>query len=67
LYLLKLIPRFLSVWGLIGAPLVLINVMLDIFGLNPRLNLGLLMGLNEIVLGVWLIVKGFSSSKIHSQ
>jgi hypothetical protein len=60
----KLIPRFLSVWGLIGAPLVLINVMLEIFGFNPALILGFQMGLNEIVLGIWLIVKGFNSSAI---
>ena len=28
-YHLKLIPRFLSVWGLIGAPLVLVSVIFD--------------------------------------
>lgn len=67
LHQLKLIPRFLSIWGLIGAPLVLINVMLEIFGNKPGLILGAQMGLNEIVLGIWLIVKGFKSSTISSQ
>jgi len=62
MYQSKLIPRFLSVWGLIGVPLVLINVLLDIFGSNQIQLLGLVMGLNEIVLGVWLIAKGFKSN-----
>ena len=59
-YHLKLFPRFLSVWGLIGAPLVLINVICDSIGINLGIDLGLVMGLNEIILGIWLIIKGFS-------
>ena len=66
LYQLKLIPRFITVWGLIGAAVVLINVMLDLFGYNPS-NLGIIMLLNELFLGVWLIVKGFNSSAIASE
>jgi len=64
LYQLKLIPRWLSGWGLIGAAVVLTNVMLDLFGYNPG-NLGILMLLNELFLGVWLIIKGFNSSAIN--
>ena len=60
-YHLKLIPRFLSIWGLIGAPLVLINVILDSCAISPGVNLGLVMGVNEIILGIWLIVKGFKT------
>jgi hypothetical protein len=44
LYRSKLIPRWLSGWGLIGATLAL----------------------QEMVLAVWLIVKGFNSSTIAS-
>jgi len=64
---LKLIPKFLSIWGLIGIPLVLLSSMLEIFGLNPGLFLGMQMGLNEIILGIWLIAKGFNSSEIASE
>ncbi len=67
LYKLKLIPRWLSLWGLIGAVLVLANIMLEIFGFSPIGILGIQMGLNEIVLGVWLIVKGFNSSVVANQ
>ena len=65
LYRSKLIPRFISVWGVVGATVVLINAGFDAFGVSVP-NLGVLMLLNELFLGVWLIVKGFSSSAIAS-
>ena len=60
-YQSKLIPRWLSVWGLIGAILYLATPLLGMFGSD----LGMLMvplALQEMVLAVWLIVKGFDSS-----
>ena len=68
LYRSRLIPRFISVWGLVGALAVLATAMLDTFGINPGSLefLGVLMLLNELFLGVWLIVKGFNSSAIAS-
>lgn len=59
LYREKLIPRFISVWGLLGAAVVLGNALFDMFGVTLP-NLGYLMLLNELFLGVWLIVKGFN-------
>ena len=69
LYQSRLIPRFISVWGLIGALAVLATAMLDTFGISPGSLefLGVLMLLNELFLGVWLIVKGFNSSAIVSE
>ena len=74
LYQSKLIPRFISVWGLIGAPLSLAGGVIAIFGYRARVSmptptmiLGLPIMLNEVFLGVWLIVKGFRSSAIASQ
>jgi hypothetical protein len=68
LYRSKLIPRFISVWGLIGAASVLVNTLFDLFGVGLGIlgNLGVLMLLNELFLGVWLIVKGFNASAITS-
>lgn len=60
-YQSKLIPRWLSGWGLIGAILYLAVPLLGMF----HTELGILMAplaLQEIVLAVWLIVKGFESS-----
>lgn len=65
-YQLKIFPRFLSVWGIIGAPLVLINVLFDSCNINLGVDLGLVMGLNEIILGIWLIVKGFEIKNINN-
>lgn len=61
LYQTRLIPRFLSIWGLLGAAVVLANTLFDMFGLSVP-NLGVVMLLNELFLGVWLIVKGFNPS-----
>ena len=63
LYQTKLIPRFISIWGLLGATAVLANTLLDMLGLPPG-NLGVVMLLNELFLGVWLIVKGFNPSSL---
>jgi hypothetical protein len=59
LYQLKLIPRWLSVWGFIGAILFPLS-----FG-GGALVLPLVV--NEWVLVVWLIVKGFNTSVINSE
>ena len=69
LYQSKLIPRWLSVWGLIGAPLMLAGGLLGMFGsLTETSVLGtfifLPIAVNEMVLAVWLIVKGFNPSAI---
>jgi hypothetical protein len=66
LYRSKLVPRLISVWGLIAAVLVLAWNLLEAFGIS--INAGLIFGLpiilNEITLGIWLIVKGFNPSAI---
>ena len=58
-YQSRLIPRWLSVWGLAGAVLYLASPLLDMFGHG----FGILMAplaVAEIVLAVWLIVRGFN-------
>ena len=72
LYQSKLVPRLLSVWGLVGATLSLAAGLLAMFGLVALSStisffLVLPIALNEIVLAVWLIVKGFNSSAIASE
>jgi hypothetical protein len=69
LYQSRLIPRFISVWGLVGAIAVLATAMLDTFGISPGPLefLGVLMLTNELFLGIWLIVKGFNPSALASE
>ncbi len=70
LYQTKLIPRWLSVWGLIGIPFWLAVSLLIMFGLDSSSTISTLLylpiALNEMVLAVWLIVKGFNPSAIAS-
>jgi hypothetical protein len=70
LYRSKLVPRFISVWGLIAAALVLALNLLGIFGLDLGLAASMVFALpimlNEILLAIWLIVKGFDPSAIAS-
>jgi hypothetical protein len=72
-YQSRLIPRWLSGWGSIGAALLLSVVLWKMFGEGPvsisgsSLLLVLPIFLQEMVLAVWLIVKGFNSSAIPSE
>jgi len=64
-YQTKLIPRWLSLWGLIGAVIYLAQPILAMFGSELDILFAPL-ALQEMVLAVWLIVKGFNSSVIAS-
>ncbi len=66
LYKSKLIPRWLSGWGFIGAIVVLVIESAGVFGAGLGI-LWLPLGVQEMVLAVWLIVKGFNSSAIASE
>ncbi len=60
LYQSKLVPRWLSSLGLVGAALVFVNYLLESFGINPVEILFLPIAVQEMVFAVWLIVKGFN-------
>lgn len=64
LYEQKIVPRVLSIWGLIGAVCVLVYGLLGLFGLTAdsvALNvLAAPIAIQEMVFAVWLIVKGFN-------
>jgi uncharacterized protein DUF4386 len=62
-YRTKLIPRWLSVWGLIGGVLYLISPMVGFFG--PDWNfLQMLLAVQEMAMALWLIIKGFNQDAI---
>jgi uncharacterized membrane protein len=65
LYKSKLIPRWLSALGLIGAALWLANAPLRLFSLSPSSLeiLALPIAAQEMIFAVWLIAKGFNSSE----
>ena len=60
-YKSKLIPNWLSVWGLIASVLLLaVNLLEQANIISPMMILYLPIILNEVVLAIWLIVKGFN-------
>jgi hypothetical protein len=67
LYRSRLIPRAMSVLGLIGYAALLIGSSIELFGLNLYMVHYVPGGLFELVLPIWLIVKGFNSSAFVSE
>ncbi len=70
-YRSKLVPRFISGWGFLGAALSIAAALLTISGQIIPLStvfilLNLPIAVQEYVLAVWLIVKGFNPSAIAS-
>ena len=72
MYRSKLVPRWLSAWGLVGLALVFSMTLMIAFGERISAPSGMLVllaipiALQEMVLAVWLIVKGFNPSAIAS-
>ena len=65
-YRTRLIPRWLSVWGLIGVVFYMASALLKFFHMDTGYGfyLEMVMAPQEMVMGVWLIVKGFNPSAI---
>jgi hypothetical protein len=66
LYQSRLMPRWLSAWGLVGAALYIVPPLGNMFGLS----LGVLMAplaVQEMVMAVWLIAKGFSPAALAAE
>jgi hypothetical protein len=64
LYQSKLLPRWISIWGLIAIIMMMTSALLAMFGVElPDAIFGLLVvpiGVQEMVMAVWLIAKGFN-------
>lgn len=67
----RLVPRWLSVFGLAGAALALVYGLIGIFGwgssglTSPYALLAMPIAVQEMVFAVWLIVKGFDQRAIQ--
>jgi hypothetical protein len=58
------VPRWLSVWGFVGAVLLWAYYLLQFFSINQVEILFLPIAVQEMVFAVWLIAKGFNPSAI---
>ena len=75
LYKSKLIPRFLSIWGLFAVVLLFVGAILALFNLGIFLQMPLMkamkyfappIAVNEFVLSLWLIIKGYNLSEFDT-
>ena len=69
LYKARLVPRWLSVWGIIGAIVTIIASFLIMFGLIDIITpeymiMNVPIALQELTFAIWLIVKGFNRKVI---
>ncbi|MCM3691031.1 DUF4386 domain-containing protein [Neobacillus niacini] len=70
-YKTKLVPRFISILGITGASCVFICSLFVMFGVFSQISfwgavLAVPVAANEMILAVWLIVKGFNGNAIAS-
>jgi hypothetical protein len=64
-YRARLVPRWLSGWGVVGAVSLMIAAVLALYNDSPVTGYVVLaapIGLQEIALALWLLVKGFRTS-----
>lgn len=71
-YQTRLVPRWLSGWGLVAAILCMVAGVLVMFSLigplsTSQIVLALPVAVQEMVLAVWLIFKGFNPSVVASE
>jgi hypothetical protein len=69
LYQSRLVPRWISVWGLLAAVALLVGALLSVFtSISPTLTILIIspIAVQEMVMAGWLIVKGFNPSAIAS-
>jgi Domain of unknown function (DUF4386) len=62
LYVARLVPRWVAVWGLVGYAIHLGGSVLEVLGFGLSLMHVIPGGLWELFIGVWLIAKGFNIS-----
>lgn len=72
MYRSRLVPRVIPLMGLIGAPMLLASATATMFGIYDQVSTWsavatLPVGLWELSLGVWLVVKGFTPSSITDE
>jgi Domain of unknown function (DUF4386) len=64
----RLVPRWLSLWGLVAAPLFVIASLSLLWTGDPNSTLANILfvplAVQEMVLAVWLIVKGFDAAAL---
>ncbi len=71
-YRSRLVPRWLSAWGLVGVVMVMVSALLVVFQVieafsTTQIVLALPIAAQEMVLAAWLIARGFNPSAIADE
>jgi len=66
-YVSKIVPRIISIFGIFAVMLMFVQVLFSIFGNSISMNMMLPMGLIQLALPLWLIIKGFSSPELKEE
>ncbi|MFD2100215.1 DUF4386 domain-containing protein [Flagellimonas iocasae] len=67
LYLSKLVPRIISIFGIIAVVLMFIEELFSIFGNSISMNMLLPIGLIQLILPLWLLFKGLNSPILETE
>ncbi|PLX18208.1 MAG: hypothetical protein C0597_06390 [Marinilabiliales bacterium] len=68
LYQTRMVPRFISIWGMIAIFFLVLSTLLKLLGLNySALDAFMLLIItNEIFLAIWLMIKGFNLKELRN-
>lgn len=66
-YVSRLIPRVLSLFGIFAVLLMFVEELFSFFGNSISMNMMLPLGLIQLLMPIWLIIKGFNYSKIKDK
>jgi hypothetical protein len=66
LFISKLVPRILSIFGIIAVGLMFIEMLCSILGHSIGMDMLIPIGLIQLILPLWLIYKGLYSSKLKA-
>ena len=67
LYISKLIPKVISIVGIIAVILMFTEILFSILGNGISMNMLLPIGLIQLILPLWLIFKGLNSSVLATE
>jgi hypothetical protein len=71
LYRSRIVPRWISAWGLVAIPFYVASYLLPLYGVfevdaPPQVLMYLPLALQEIVLAVWMIARGFRPAAVST-
>ena len=67
LFISKLIPKIISIVGIIAVILMFIEILFSVFGNSISMNMLLPIGLIQLILPIWLVLKGLNSSVLETE